>query len=145
MLAVGSKAPSEALLDTALPLGRVLLVFFKIGCPTCQLTLPFLERLYQSGRLPVYGVSQDEAGDTREFAKAFRLTFPITLDSADAHYPASTAYGIEIVPSLFLTNADRTIEWTLQGFSRKALEDLGTAFDSPVFRPGDRVPEFKPG
>lgn len=145
MLALGSKAPSEASLESALPIGKVLLVFFKIGCPTCQITLPFLERLHQSGRLAVYGISQDDFAATREFAKAFRLTFPMLLDSADAHYPASTAYRITIVPSLFLITADRTIEWMLQGFSRKALEELGMAFEAPVFRPCERVPDFKPG
>ena len=34
---------------------RVLLVFFKISCPVCQLTAPFLERLHASGGLAVYG------------------------------------------------------------------------------------------
>jgi peroxiredoxin len=145
MLALGSKAPSEASLQSALPIGEVLLVFFKAGCPTCRIALPFLERLHQSGRLAVYGISQDEAGATREFAETFGLTFPMLLDSADTHYPASTAYRITIVPSLFLLAADRTIEWMLEGFSRQALEDLGMAFGSPVFRPGERVPQFKPG
>ncbi len=145
MLAAGAKAPIDASLDSALPGSQVLLVFFKIDCPTCQLTLPFLERLHQSGRLAVRGISQNESADTREFAKAFGLTFPILLDSAAANYPASNAYGIEIVPSLFLTSVDRTIEWTQHGFSRKGLEELGSAFQTTVFRPGERVPEFKPG
>lgn len=145
MLPLGSKIPFEAALDAALPAGKVLLVFFKISCPTCHLALPFLERLHQSGRLPIYGISQDEAGDTRDFANSNGLTFPMLLDSAHAHYPTSTAYGVETVPSLFLIAADRTIEWTMEGFSRKDLEGLGMAFESPIFRPGEFVPEFKPG
>ena len=145
MLALGSKIPFEAALDSVLPTGHVLLVFFKISCPTCHLALPFLERLHQSGRLPVCGISQDEASDTRDFAGSNGLTFPILLDSGNAHYPTSTAYRIETVPSLFLISADGTIEWTMEGFSRKDLEGLGMAFESPIFMPGEFVPEFKPG
>ena len=149
MLALGSKAPLEgsleSALESALPMGKVLLVFFKISCPTCQLALPFLERLHQSGQLAVYGISQDKADATGEFARAFGLTFPILLDSAASHYPASNAYGITTVPSLFLITADRTVEWTLRGFARNALADLGKAFGITMFRPGEQVPELKPG
>ena len=145
MLSLNSKAPPEPSLESTLPAGELLLVFFKISCPTCQLTLPFLERLHQSGRLTIYGVSQDEAGDTRQFARAFGLTFPMLLDSAAAHYPASNAYGITNVPSLFLISALRTIEWTLEVFSRSDLEGLGMRFEFTIFRPGELVPEFKPG
>ncbi len=38
--------------------GPALLAFFKVNCPVCQMTFPFLERL-QSERLPVYGISQN--------------------------------------------------------------------------------------
>src|ERR1700754_1566046 len=98
MLAPGSKAPLDGSLESALPVGEVLLVFFKISCPTCQLALPFLERQHRSGQLVVYGISQDKADATAAFAKTFGLTFPILLDSAASHYPASNAYGISTVP-----------------------------------------------
>ena len=154
MLPDGAKAPNFRLtdldgaavtLDSVLSHGKALLVFFKISCPTCQLALPFLERLHRSGRLPIFGLSQDDAEDTRDFCRAFSLTFPMLLDPADQNYPASNAYQITNVPSLFLVGADRDIEWTLQGFSRKDLEDLGQRVGSPVFRPEDRAPEWKPG
>ena len=154
MLPEGAKAPNFRLtdldgtlvtLDSVLSHGKALLVFFKISCPTCQLALPFLERLHRSGRLPVFGISQDDAGDTRDFCRAFGLTFPMLLDPANQKYPASNAYQITNVPSLFVVGADHGIEWTLNGFSRKRLEDLGRGVDASIFRPEDRAPESKPG
>src|SRR5215471_18173574 len=62
---------------------RVLLVFFKITCPVCQLAMPFLERLHAAGGLAVYGISQNDAESTREFTRYFKVTFPILLDSED--------------------------------------------------------------
>ena len=61
-------------------------------------------------RLPVHGISQDAAAATREFAKTFGLTFPMLLDSAGAHFPASAAWRITNVPSLFPITADRPME-----------------------------------
>src|SRR3954465_10541465 len=154
MLPQGAKAPDFRLtdldgtavaLDSVLSHGKALLVFFKISCPTCQLALPFLERLHRSGHLPIFGISQDDADDTRDFCRAFRLTFPMLLDPADQNFPASNAYQITNVPSLFLVGTDGKIEWTLQGFSRKGLEDLGQSVGTPILRPEDRIPESKPG
>ena len=56
MLQVGKSAPHFELaaidgksysLQEGLKRGPVLAAFFKVNCPTCQYTLPFLERLYQ--------------------------------------------------------------------------------------------------
>ncbi|MEO8128431.1 MAG: TlpA disulfide reductase family protein [Bryobacteraceae bacterium] len=143
MLEAGQKAP--AVESITLPETKVLLVFFKVSCPTCQLTLPFLERLHRSGRLPIFGISQDGPKATGDFTKAFGLTFPTVMDSAADRYPASNAFEITNVPSLFLVGQNRTIEWSAEGFSRRELEDLGSSVDAAVFRAGERVPEFKPG
>ncbi len=42
----------------------VLVAFYKISCPVCQFTLPFLERLNQSEKVEVVAVSQDDAEGT---------------------------------------------------------------------------------
>src|SRR5690348_9713693 len=78
--------------------GRVLLAFFKISCPVCQLTLPFLNRIYPART--VWGISQNGAEDTREFVDYYRLAYPILLDPED-EYPASNGFGISHVPTLF--------------------------------------------
>jgi peroxiredoxin len=117
----------------------VLVVFFKITCPVCQFTLPFLNRLHAAGELAVYGISQDDDADTREFNQEFGIQFPVLLDSEDAGYPASNAYGISNVPSLFLITGEGKIERVIEGWSKKEMQTLG------VIRPGDNVPEWKAG
>ncbi len=119
--------------------GPLLVVFFKVTCPVCQLTLPFLNRIHTAGTLPVYGISQDDDADTREFNQEFGIEFPVLLDSEDAGYPASNAYGISSVPSQFLIGEDGKIARVIEGWSRKEMQGLG------VLRPGDNVPEWKAG
>src|ERR1700733_14151473 len=82
--------------------GPVLLAFYKISCPVCQLTAPYLQRLAANDALQVIGVSQDDASATRGFMQRFGITFPTLLDLSSENYPASNAYGITSVPSLFL-------------------------------------------
>src|SRR5690242_11670711 len=70
-------------LTAALARGPVLVAFFKVGCPTCQYAFPFLERLYRqfgSAGGAIWGVSQDSAKDTQEFAKEFGVSFPLLID-----------------------------------------------------------------
>src|ERR1035441_10442457 len=98
--------------------GRVLLVFFKVTCPVCQLTMPFLERMHGSGRLAICGISQNDAADTREFNQYFGVTFGTLLDSEDEGFPASNAYGIASVPSMFLVEADGVISRVIEGWSK---------------------------
>ncbi len=126
--------------------GPVLLGFFKISCPVCQFTFPFLERLHQAaGPVQFVGISQDDAPDTREFNRAYGITFPTLLDEEEKGYPVSNAFGISVVPSLFLTEPDGKVSWTLEGFSRKDLEALGRRVGAAPFHPGERVPDWKGG
>jgi thiol-disulfide isomerase/thioredoxin len=75
MPAVGSVAPGFRLGAISLEnlTDPVLLAFFKITCPTCQLTFPFLQRLMDRGGPRVVGISQDDAAGTAEFNEAFSL------------------------------------------------------------------------
>src|SRR5438067_11150777 len=78
----------------------VLLAFFKVGCPTCQYTFPYLERIskaYPKNSLAVVGVSQDSKQDTLAFMKQFVVTFPVLLDETKK-YPASNSYRLAHVP-----------------------------------------------
>src|SRR5215469_5812718 len=90
-------------LEEGLSRGPVLAAFFKVACPTCQYTFPFLERLYQQFRphpIQIWGISQDDAESSRRFAKEFRITFPVLID--DYPYETSRAFGLTHVPTLFL-------------------------------------------
>ena len=126
--------------------GPFLLAFFKVTCPVCQLTLPFLDRLNPgNGALPVYGVSQNDPEDTREFNHEFGIAFPTLLDREDDHFPVSNAFGISSVPSLFLIDGDGKIERVVEGWSRRDIEWLGGRAGVSPIRPGEHVPEYKAG
>lgn len=161
-LTPGSPAPGISLKDTSgtstvlaneLKKGPVLAAFFKISCPTCQFTLPFLERLYEmygANGFSFLGISQDDAPATREFMSEFGIRFPVLID--ERGYPASNQYGITNVPSLFLIAPDGKIQASAVGFSKTELEVVGAAAAqatgkpaSPLFKPGEVVPDYKPG
>jgi peroxiredoxin len=128
--------------------GPALLAFFKSTCPVCQMTLPFLERIHRGrapGSLGVFGVSQDDAGTTQEFAGEFGISFPLLLDTEESGYPASNAYSISHVPSLVLVERNRTIAWSLEGFNRRELLAVSSYAGMTPFLPGENVPEWKAG
>src|ERR1022692_115371 len=97
----GSRAPGfrlprleggEATLAEFAAGGRVLVVFFKVSCPVCQLTMPFLERMHVSGALPICAISHNDAPDSREFSQFCGLPIPTLLDSDDEDFPVSNPY-----------------------------------------------------
>lgn len=162
-LVSGTKAPQVELkaldgkgfsLTDELMRGPVVLAFFKVSCPTCQYALPFLERLYkaygQKG-VSVIGVSQNEAKDTAAFAKEYGITFPILLD--DTHkYPASNAYGLTNVPSIFWIAEDGEIEVSSVGWVKSDFEQInrkmaehGRVPAATIFKPGEDVRDFRAG
>ncbi len=154
LVAAGAKAPSFRLacldgstrsLQEILAGGPALLAFFKISCPVCQLTAPYLERLAANRAVQVIGISQDDAGSTRDFAQRFGVTFPTLLDLSAENYPASNAYGISSVPSLFLIEPDGVISRAFNGFSRRDFEQIGARVGVSPFGPDDHVPEWKAG
>ena len=135
-------------LGKLLPGGPVLLAFFKSTCPVCQMTLPFLERIHNDrapGSFAIYGVSQDDAETTEEFAGEFGIGFPMLLDTEESGYPASNAYGISHVPSLFLVERDGTIARSMEGFNKKEFLELAGQAGVNPFRPDEKVPEWKAG
>jgi peroxiredoxin len=126
--------------------GPVLLAFFKTSCPTCQLTFPFLQRL-QRGRSAdapqIAAISQDDAVTTRNFNLRYGISLPVLLDPPG--YPASNAYRITNVPTLFLVEPDGRISLSVTGFEKAEMERLGVRFSVEVFNATDRVPVFQPG
>ena len=153
MLKVRSKAPSftltrldrgESMLKELLEQGPALVVFFKVSCPTCQLALPFVERIGK-GSMPVVLISQDDASSTRRFHDKFGITLTTLLDQASHRYPASNAFAIEHVPSMFLIETDGTISFSSEGFLKTDLEKLGERAGVAPFRADEAVPSWKAG
>ena len=154
LLDPGSRAPGfrlsrleggEATLAEFAARGRVLLVFFKVTCPVCQLTMPFLERMHASGTLQICGISQNDARDTREFNRYFGVTIPTLLDTEDEDFPAGNAYGISTVPTMFLVEPDGAISRVIEGWNKLDMDVLGAAAGITLFRPEDNVPAWKAG
>ena len=125
--------------------GPALLVFYKISCPTCQLTFPFLERLSKNTNLQVFGICQDEPAGAVEFNKVFHIHFPILLDTEQSGFAAGNAFGISHVPSMFVVEPDGKISVAEQGFTKPLLEELGERAGVTVFTEADTVPLYKPG
>ena len=83
-IAEGQTAPNFALksledkefsLTKLLERGPVVAAFFKISCPVCQFTFPFLERLYErygGDGVAFLGISQDDARDTKVLTNRYR-------------------------------------------------------------------------
>jgi peroxiredoxin len=154
MVSEGAHAPAFQLttlngektsLGEILQNGPALLIFYKVSCPVCQLTAPYIQRLAAGRALQVIGISQDDEGSTQGFNQRFGVTFPTLLDSSKENYPASNSFGISTVPSLFLVEQDGKVAKAFQGFSKRDIEALGERAGSPIFRPEDNVPEWKAG
>jgi peroxiredoxin len=141
-------------LREALKQGPAVVAFFKISCPVCQFTLPYLERIYRAypqGRYTLVGVSQDEDNYTEEFAREFGITFPLALDDVDK-YLASTAYDLTNVPTAFLVAPDGEVRLTIVGWDRRDMERLNAEVAKasgiapvPLFQPGEKVLDSRPG
>jgi peroxiredoxin len=154
MLEAGGRAPSFELkslngekrsLEDILGTGPALLAFYKISCPVCQFTAPYLQRLAAGSALQIVGISQDDDGATKGFTQRFGVTFPTLLDQSKENYPASNAYGITSVPSLFLVEKDGGIARAFSGFSKRDLEAVGERAGVKPFGPEDNVPDWKAG
>jgi peroxiredoxin len=140
-------------LKEALMKGPLLAAFFKVTCPTCQFTLPFVEKLHRQFRgeaVHVWGISQDTVRDSKRFAEHFGVSFPILID--EEPYETSQEYGLVYVPTLFLINPEGQVEVSAQGFSRsdlirmqKWLVEYFDAQPAELFHRSEKIPEYKPG
>lgn len=162
-LTAGTKAPEFELktmdgrrfsLREELARGPVVLAFFKVSCPVCQYAFPFLDRLhkaYGKKRVTLVGVSQNDPKETAAFNKEFGVAFPVLLDPPE-NYPASNAYGLTNVPTVFWIGQDSEIEISSVGWVKKDFEEIAhkmaeAAATSPavIFQPGDDVRDFRAG
>jgi peroxiredoxin len=140
-------------LGALLSQGLVVAAFFKISCPVCQFTFPFLERIhkrYGGNGATILGISQDDARDTWEFCREYRVTFSVVID--DKGYPVSNAYGLTNVPTVFLIEDGGKVRVSSMGFDKKDLETISADLAdhqriaaAPLFRTDEIIPAQKPG
>lgn len=141
-----------ASLHTLLARGPVVAAFFKISCPVCQFTFPFIERMYgqQKRSASFIGISQDDAQSTRDFCRTYGVTFPVALDGPG--YPVSSVYRLTNVPTIYLIDPDGTIRKDSTGFEKAALEEISrslavarSAVPASLFLAHEELPAHRPG
>lgn len=161
-IATGTTAPDFSLkaldgvtysLASLLARGPVVLAFFKISCPVCQFTFPFLQRVadrFAGKNITVVGVSQDDVRDTKDFNQELGIKFATVIDRDG--YPVSNAYGLTNVPTVFLIEPDGRVKVECMGFDKAALETIVGELSqhekvaaAPLFGRDEVVPAYKPG
>ena len=159
---IGNKAPTFSLkgldgkeysLTQLLKRGPVVAAFFKISCPVCQFTFPFLERIFQrygGDGVTFLAISQDDPKATKEFAQKYGVSFPVVMD--EKNYPVSNAYGLTNVPTILLIDPDGTVKVSGTGFVKADLETIAKELAgrrkialAALFRPGENIPALQPG
>lgn len=153
LFALGGMNGESYSLSDALKKGPVLAAFFKISCPVCQFTFPFLQRIYEAyggSKVSIWGISQDNSADTHQFLKEFGVNFPVLIDAKG--YKVSNQYGLTNVPSIFLIQPDGKIRSASSGFTKRDLESIASEIAKsagkaaqPLFQPGEKVPDHRPG
>jgi peroxiredoxin len=140
-------------LSDLLAQGPVLLMFVKAGCPTCQLALPLIDRIYRNypdAHTSVVVVAQEGQPVAAQMVRDLWLHMAVLLD--DAPYSVSSEYGLAYVPTFFYVEQDSKIRQVVESFARADLqtinERIARANDKlpvPFFSPEEDVPEFRPG
>lgn len=131
-----------------------LLFFYHRECPVCQFSVPFFGAIARamgsSAQVRVWGVSQDPAEESEEFARRNDLRMPILVD--EDPYPFSNACGITNVPTLFLTDHHGKIVQTCIGFAKADFSKIAEQLASKagvkppdLFAGRSDIPALRPG
>lgn len=130
--------------------GPVVLVFYKVTCPVCQMAAPKVELMARAYPGRVVGVGQDPPEELERFGREFGMDVPAVPDLPP--YDVSNAYGVESVPTLFVIDgagevADAVISWDRTGYNRASarLAELLGVEPALVSDSSDGLPPFRPG
>jgi hypothetical protein len=142
----GEEAPEVPGVDRS---GAHVLFFYKVTCPTCQISAPVAERFHSQMGERFTGIGQDPREKLDQFAEELGASFSAIVDQPP--YPLSNAYGIRVVPTVFVldggTVVDAVESWDRDGWNRvaaKAGQLLGTPAEALSWE-GDGLPPFRPG
>lgn len=151
---LGDKFPDFTIdgADTqALRSGRPLIVaFWKASCPTCRLTLPFLDRIQDAYPMAkVLGVCQDGEGQMRECVDSLGIRFS---QVSDADLAITRSFAIDVVPTTFLTGPSGVVLASCRSWDQSMIEAISREIARMlkvaavrIVREDDGVPAFKPG
>ena len=151
MAPIEIEIPAPTIRGVSFKATPLALLFYKVTCPVCQMAAPAYSRLNELSQGRVIGIGQDPAPRLKDFAAEWGLNFPAVPDLDP--FPASTAYGIEVVPTLVLVGPrerlvlDVVQSWDRAGVNRLAmtLTELAGLGYHEVSSEGDGLPAFRPG
>lgn len=135
--------------DRIFPTNRPSLIcFVKEDCQTCNLVAPILESFHRA-----YGEGADvwtigQSGDGSVALKdRHDLSMPVLDDSG---CETSFAWDFEVVPAVYLINADGRIEKMYEGFVRSEWQDVSEAMAQQLDATAadldwNDLPEWRPG
>ncbi len=143
----------RGLADLVEPGGGVI-VFFKVSCPASELVLPrlvSLSRALEAEERPFLAVAQESEETARVFRERHELPFAVAWE--EAPYPASSAYGVDTVPTLFVVDGAGVIAERVEGFIKSEYLALGAGIEQalalgrtpPILDRPDELPDIKPG
>ena len=142
-VAIGEPAPRYATAtlagdstSTSALAGKVVLLnIWATWCAPCRDEIPYLESLYERHRaqgLEVVGVSVDARGQEsaiKDFAQAFRMTYPIWRDPDERVQSLYMALG---VPSTYLIDRTGILRWRRLGTIRESDTTLTRALTAAL-------------
>ena len=156
MLGAGDQAPDFSLtsIDGAAtqstdipPSGHRLLFFFETDCPTCRLAIPYVNRLsreLEEGSR-ILGISQDAEHPTRDLIASTPIEFAVAVDN---DLSVTRLFDPVAVPTFFLVGEDARVVKTLDGFDKRALNEIATLMAGKpliIAEPFDGAPDTKFG
>ena len=130
--------------------GPLFVVVWRADCPTCKLTMPFVDRLASRYKAAtVVGISQNDDAETKEFVEENKLAM---TNYSDPHLRVSSFLNVDTVPAYWLVGRDGKVSHLGVGWDSANLEAIAQALASqssvaysPLILPADNVPLHKPG
>jgi peroxiredoxin len=130
--------------------GPMALFFYKVTCPVCQMAAPKFQGFESAYPGRIVGIGQDPEEKLASFGREFGVTFPSVVDPPP--YELSNAYGISVVPTMFLVDRDGTIVDSVESWDREGinalserLAGLSGAPYAEISDSTDGLPPFRPG
>ena len=130
--------------------GPTALWFYKVTCPVCQMAAPVAGALAEAHPGRVIGVGQDPVQKLAQFDRTYGLGLEAQADLPP--YALSNAYGITVVPTLFVVAADGSIldsveSWDRDGYGRvtQKLAEMLEAEPADLAAVTAGLPVFRPG
>ncbi len=91
--------------------GPVFLMFVKVDCPTCEYSLPLIDRIYRNypeSSVSIVVLAQERESGVRRLIRDGDLHLTVGLDPSP--HSIGKSYGVSYVPTFFYIRPDGSIE-----------------------------------